>query len=92
MTLDASVVRRCRYVTRVAGVFVAAVGALGLIGWVTGIESLKAAFTGPITIKANAAVCLVLLGVATLLFAPPAGGSPRRWAAPWPWWRWPSRA
>ena len=49
---------------------VAAVGAMGLLGWVFDSESLKTFFTGAVSIKANAAICLILLGTALLLLAP----------------------
>jgi PAS domain S-box-containing protein len=53
------------------------VGAIGLLGWILNVEPLKAAFTGGITIKANAAISLILLGGALLLLLPVHGGS--RW-------------
>ena len=69
-SLNPSVVWFCRAAARVAGVFAIAVGVVGLLGWVLDVETLKSAFTGPVTIKANAAMCLILLGGALLLLAP----------------------
>ena len=68
--MNHSVVQFCRLATRVAGVLVALVGAMGLIGWIFNVESLKAFFTGAVTIKANAAIGLILLGTALIMLAP----------------------
>lgn len=44
-----------------------ATGACGLTGWILGIENLKALFPGGVTIKANAALALLLGGGALLI-------------------------
>jgi PAS domain S-box-containing protein len=67
--LKTSAVRACKTSTRLAGVAAAAVGCMGLLGWVLDAEVLKAVFIGGVTIKANASVCLVLLGTALLLLS-----------------------
>jgi hypothetical protein len=67
---NAAVVRACRNAARVAGALAAGVGVLGLAGWVFDVEVLKAVWTGGVSIKANASVCLVLLGTALLLLLP----------------------
>src|SRR5690242_3895686 len=54
-------------VSTAAAVVVACVGALVLIGWVADIESLKSVY-GPITMKANTAVALLLAAVALTAF------------------------
>ena len=68
--MEESFVRFCKAVARLAGVAAASTGAIGLLGWILDAEPLKAVFTGGITIKANAAACLILLGVALLLLLP----------------------
>jgi PAS domain S-box-containing protein len=68
--LKTSVVRFCKIVVRVCGVLAAIIGFFGLLGWVLDVEVLKAVFTGGVTIKANAAVCLMLLGTALFLLLP----------------------
>jgi len=58
---------------RAAGVILIAVGVMVLLGWTFDIHVLKAVF-GPITMKANAAVGLLMAGVALVLLdaRPPA--------------------
>jgi PAS domain S-box-containing protein len=67
--LNRSAVYVCTIATRAAAALAAGVGVVGLLGWVLDVEALKAAFTGGVTIKANAAIGLVLLGAALLLLA-----------------------
>jgi signal transduction histidine kinase/CheY-like chemotaxis protein len=74
---DARAVALCRGVTVVCAAGVAAIGCMGLLGWVLDAEPLKALYTGGISIKANAAACLLFCGVALFLLrdgqAPPRG-------------------
>lgn len=46
------------------GLFSVLTGIAVLIGWFFGVENLKGVFPGLATMKANAAICFVLLGVA----------------------------
>jgi hypothetical protein len=39
-------------------------GAVGLLGWITGVPFLTTLVTGQPQMKANTALCLLLLGVA----------------------------
>ena len=67
---NAAFVRACGNTARVAGALAAGVGLMGLAGWVFDVEVLKALWTGGVSIKANASICLVLLGASLLLLLP----------------------
>jgi signal transduction histidine kinase/ActR/RegA family two-component response regulator len=56
-----------------SGIFAIAVGSAVLVGWITGSADLKSLWFGPITMKANTALALVLAGSAVCLLqgAPP---------------------
>lgn len=54
-------------VPRVAGMAVTGVGLLVLAGWIFDHEALKRVWPGLVAMKANAALCFVLAGVALLL-------------------------
>ena len=43
------------------------IGTASLAGWIFNIQFLKSGWPGLVQIKANTAVCLILLGVALLL-------------------------
>jgi PAS domain S-box-containing protein len=62
MRPDARVVRHLSVFTAFAAVFSVAVGLLSLIGIAFDIAVLKSLVPGDVTIKANTAVCLMLLG------------------------------
>ena len=70
--MNAVVVRSCRTIARVCGALAVSVGLFGFLGWCLDAEPLKAVLIGGVTIKANAAICLVLLGAAMLLLVPEA--------------------
>jgi PAS domain S-box-containing protein len=55
-----SIAVRAKIFSRVAAFFVMLVGVLVLAGWLRDIESLKRIY-GPISMKANAAICLMLV-------------------------------
>src|SRR5687767_1320224 len=55
------VLTRARSFSRAAGIFVMLVGALSLTGWLLDIDELKSVY-GDITMKANAALSLLLAG------------------------------
>jgi signal transduction histidine kinase/CheY-like chemotaxis protein len=69
-------VARLRIASRVCGVLVAALGALALLGWVSGRESLTGTLFNGIAMKTNTAIGLLALGVALVLCASEA---PRAW-------------
>src|SRR5437868_13535127 len=54
-----------------AGWIVILLGGLTLVGWIFGVNILKTAFPGLISMKANTAVCLILAGISLLLQARP---------------------
>ncbi|HEY7544190.1 MAG TPA: DUF4118 domain-containing protein, partial [Blastocatellia bacterium] len=60
-------VRALNYFVSFTSLFSIAVGLLGLIGWTFGIAVLKSVIPGQVIIKPNAAVCLVLIGLALWL-------------------------
>ena len=63
----------------VAAELAAIIGAIVLFGWMTGITRLIT-WTGLITMKTNAALCLLLSGLGLLLLIPENIGRSRRWA------------
>jgi PAS domain S-box-containing protein len=67
----AGVVKGLRRFSVLAGLFSVAVGLLALVGWTFGITLLKSVVPGQVIIKANAAVCLVLLGCSLWLLQSP---------------------
>src|SRR5687768_2411582 len=76
-TLDSRAVAICTGLSRLAGIVTAVVGLLGLIGWYQDIETFKALFFGAITMKANAAVCLLTAGLALLILSGEKRPAPR---------------
>lgn len=60
------------------GGFAAAIGVVVLIGWVLGVETLKSMLPGLVAMKANTAVCFVLIGVGVILLARAAPASASR--------------
>ena len=74
-----SFVRRCRAVAVASAVVVTLAGCTGLAGWIFDLELLKGLFSGGITMKANAALCLLLAGLA--LFLSLDGRPSLRWPA-----------
>jgi hypothetical protein len=59
---SSSLIYRPRLFSSVAAVFVVAIGILVLIGWQFDVTRLKSIY-GDITMKPNAALCLILSGV-----------------------------
>jgi PAS domain S-box-containing protein len=67
------VIRTFHRCAQFAAVFVLAAGFIGMLGWVTNIETLKQGFLpSGVVIKANTSLCLIVLGVALLLLVPQA--------------------
>jgi PAS domain S-box-containing protein len=64
---DPRVVRGLNRFVSFTSLFSVAGGLLGLIGWTFGITLLKSVIPGQVIIKPNAAVCLVLIGLALWL-------------------------
>ena len=61
-----------------AALLAVVVGAMVLVGWTFDIAVLKSVFPGWVTMKANAAVCFILIGIALLLVTrPPAIFNPQ---------------
>lgn len=63
------------------GAAAAAMGTIVLIGWIVGPGILKTMWYGLPTMKANAAICLILLGTAVVLRAGFGARSTQRWVA-----------
>ena len=61
-----------------AGTTAAAVGVVVLVGWILGADPLRSMLLGPLVMKANTAVCLVLMGVGVVLLSRPAAAR-NRW-------------
>lgn len=57
---------RWEFASRVFGVVAIAIGAIGLLGWILSVESLKS-LTLPISMKANTSVATILMGLSLLL-------------------------
>ena len=55
--------------TALAGIFAVAIGLAAVTGWLLDSEVLKSLVPGAVSMKANAAICFVLLGVSMLLAA-----------------------
>ncbi|HVJ21199.1 MAG TPA: PAS domain-containing sensor histidine kinase, partial [Polyangiaceae bacterium] len=62
-----SLANRLRWASVVSSVGAALIGLTVLIGWATGSDPLKGSIFAGITMKANTAVCIALLGVAVAL-------------------------
>lgn len=54
---------------RIAGGIITLIGLVVVVGWLTDIDAMKSMVPGFATMKANAALCAVLLGVALILAA-----------------------
>jgi diguanylate cyclase (GGDEF)-like protein/PAS domain S-box-containing protein len=63
----------------VAGTAAAVVGLIVLVGWIVGSDPVKSMLLGPLAMKANTAVCFVLMGVGVILLSDQAAS--RRWLA-----------
>jgi PAS domain S-box-containing protein len=70
MRSDPRVLRRCQKITALTAILVVASGAIVLVGWTLGIERLKDLLSPRVTMKANAAVALMLSGAALWLLRP----------------------
>ncbi|HEX5834508.1 MAG TPA: ATP-binding protein [Pyrinomonadaceae bacterium] len=64
--------QRYRAVSIVCALIAMAIGGAALLGWVFGVEALKRVHPALVTMKANAAVCLILVSSAVLLLRKPA--------------------
>ncbi|WP_137896490.1 GGDEF domain-containing protein [Ramlibacter sp. 2FC] len=71
-------VSRSLLLSRGAGLLTALLGATVLMGWWLGIDGIKSAFPGTVSMKANTACALVAAGAALLLEAGPATAWARR--------------
>jgi PAS domain S-box-containing protein len=69
------IVARFRRGSRLGGLLVASIGVFALTGWVLDIPALRSLHPSWTAMKANTAVCFVLLGAALLLF----GHTRQRW-------------
>jgi PAS domain S-box-containing protein len=67
-----------RRIPQFAGAIGVLVGCLVLLGWAIGSATMKSGVPGLFEMKANAAVCFVLLGIAVWMRAPDAEGSATR--------------
>jgi PAS domain S-box-containing protein len=65
----ASLAHRLRWTSVACSSVAALIGVTALIGWLTGNDLLKGSYLAGITMKANAAVCLALVGLSVALFA-----------------------
>ncbi len=61
----------------VAGGAVAVVGLLVLLGWILAADPLKTLLLGPLVMKANTAVCFLLMGIGVALLGRPSSASRR---------------
>jgi PAS domain S-box-containing protein len=77
-SVDRSLVSGCRSFSRAAGLIAALTGALVLAGWLVGSGVLKTALPGGAPMRANAAVCFILCGVALWLMGRESRGAARR--------------
>ena len=71
-------VTRFRSASRLAASVTIALGALVLIGWLLDIAFLKSVYANFVTMKANAALCFLLLGVSLWIFHLEDGASIRK--------------
>ena len=60
-------VKRCRLYSMVLAAVACCVGIIGLLGWILDIDRFKRIHPSLVTIKANTAVCLILVSVSLLL-------------------------
>src|SRR5690349_15995149 len=74
---DPRLVWRLRTFTAFTALFTAAIGACGLAGWVFNVSQLKTVLPGMVTMKANTAICLLLISSAFWLLTKT--GEPTRW-------------
>jgi signal transduction histidine kinase/CheY-like chemotaxis protein len=65
--IDPALVARLRRASLAAALFALTLGAVALAGWCIGSVRLQSVLLGPITMKANTALCLVMAGIALLL-------------------------
>ena len=79
--MNAAAVQFCNALARLAAIVVALIGSLSLLRWILDLRALKAMFTGGVTIKTNASICLMLLASALLLLRKEVGrGKWRTWS------------
>ncbi len=62
-----------------AGLISIGIGLVAFLGWILGIELLKSMIPGVIAMKANTALCLVLLGAGLVLLSQERVGPAPRW-------------
>ena len=66
-----------RMTARAAAGCAAAIGLLGLVGWMADVPTLRSVLPGMVEMKANTAICLIAIGVALWLLGPGSSGSRR---------------
>lgn len=80
-SLKSSHVSQALLVSRCASVWTMTIGGLVLLGWLVDVPSLKSLFTGPETIKPDAALGFVVTGVSLWFFLDAELGTMRRYVA-----------
>ena len=64
-------------ISQTLGVLAAGIGAIGLLGWIFGLDAFKRIHPALVTMKANTAVCLMLAGAAVALLREERAGGAR---------------
>lgn len=69
------------YISFITAIFAMAVGVLVLLGWATDFSLLKSLMPSMVVMKANTAICFLLLGLSLFLVRRLDDTGPRRWVA-----------